>query len=81
MNGNDTLLGGDGNDNQIGGSGIDLLYGEEGDDSLNGGGSIDQFNGGEGVNVLISPDAGEFDDNSLVIQTSVLQALALLNGF
>ncbi|MDA0809743.1 MAG: M36 family metallopeptidase, partial [Planctomycetota bacterium] len=79
--GDDTILGGNGNDNQIGGAGIDSLYGEEGDDSLNGGGSIDQFNGGEGVDVLISADAGEVDDNNLLIETSVLQALALLNGF
>lgn len=81
MNGADTLLGGDGNDNQLGGSGVDSLYGEEGDDSLNGGGSIDQFNGGEGVDVLISADAGEVDDNNLAIELSVLEALALLNGF
>ncbi|NQV24715.1 MAG: hypothetical protein HQ518_10130, partial [Rhodopirellula sp.] len=81
MDGNDTLLGGNGADNQIGGLGVDSLYGEEGDDSLNGGGSIDQFNGGEGTDVLISPDAGEVDNNNLLIQTSVLQALALLNGF
>ena len=81
MSGADTLLGGDGNDNQIGGSGIDSLYGEEGDDSLMGGGSIDQFNGGEGIDVLVSPDAGEFDDNNLAIETSVMEALALLNGF
>ena len=79
--GDDTILGGNGNDNQIGGAGIDSLYGEEGDDSLNGGGSIDQFNGGEGVDVLISADAGEVDNNNLLIETSVLQALALLNGF
>jgi Ca2+-binding RTX toxin-like protein len=79
--GNDTLLGGNGADNQIGGSGVDSLFGEEGDDSLNGGGSTDQFQGGEGVNVLISPDAGEVDDDSLVIATSVTDALALLNGF
>lgn len=81
MSGADTLLGGDGNDNQIGGAGVDSLYGEEGDDSLNGGSSTDQFNGGEGVDVLISPDAGEFDDNNLAIEASVMQALALLNGF
>ncbi len=81
MSGADTLLGGNGNDNQLGGAGVDSLYGEEGDDSLNGGSSTDQFNGGEGVDVLISPDAGEFDNNNLLIQTSVLQALALLNGF
>ncbi len=79
--GNDTILGGNGADNQIGGSGIDSLYGEEGDDSLNGGGSIDQFNGGEGIDVLISSDAGEVDNNNLLIETSVLEALALLNGF
>lgn len=79
--GADTLLGGDGADNQIGGSGIDSLYGEEGDDSLNGGGSMDQFNGGEGIDVLISADTGEVDDNNLAIQLSVLDALALLNGF
>lgn len=81
MSGDDTLLGGDGNDNQLGGSGLDSLYGENGDDSLNGGGSTDQFNGGEGADVLVTPDAGEFDDNSLVIETSVLEALELLNGF
>ena len=81
MSGDDTLLGGDGNDNQLGGSGIDSLYGQEGDDSLNGGGSIDQFNGGEGVDVLVSPDAGEVDNNNLAIELSVMQALALLNGF
>jgi Ca2+-binding RTX toxin-like protein len=81
MSGADTLLGGNGADNQIGGAGIDSLYGEEGDDSLNGGGSTDQFNGGEGADVLISPDAGEVDNNKLVIETSVMQALALLNGF
>ena len=81
MSGTDTLLGGNGADNQIGGAGIDSLYGEEGDDSLNGGGSTDQFNGGEGADVLISPDAGEVDNNKLVIETSVMQALALLNGF
>ena len=81
MSGADTLLGGDGNDNQIGGSGIDSLYGEEGDDSLMGGGSIDQFNGGEGIDVLTSPDAGEVDNNNLAIETSVMEALALLNGF
>ena len=81
MSGDDTLLGGDGNDNQLGGSGVDSLYGEEGDDSLNGGGSIDQFNGGEGADVLVSPDAGEVDNNNLLIQVSVLEALALLNGF
>ena len=79
--GNDTLLGGNGADNQIGGSGVDSLYGEEGDDSLNGGGSTDQFNGGEGIDVLISADAGEVDNNNLLIETSVLEALALLNGF
>lgn len=79
--GNDTLLGGDGNDNQIGGSGVDSLYGEEGDDSLNGGSSTDQFNGGEGNDVLISADAGEVDDPNLAIEMSVLDALALLNGF
>ncbi|MGZ0172770.1 MAG: beta strand repeat-containing protein [Planctomycetales bacterium] len=81
MSGADTLLGGNGADNQIGGSGIDTLYGEEGDDSLNGGGSIDQFNGGEGADSLISPDTGEVDNNGLAIETSVMQALALLNGF
>ena len=81
MSGADTLLGGDGADNQIGGGGVDSLYGEEGDDSLNGGSSIDQFNGGEGVDVLVSPDAGEVDDNSLAIEASVMEALALLNGF
>lgn len=81
MSGDDTLLGGDGNDNQLGGSGVDSLYGENGDDSLNGGGSTDQFNGGEGADVLVTPDAGEFDDNNLAIETSVLEALELLNGF
>jgi Ca2+-binding RTX toxin-like protein len=81
MSGADTLLGGNGNDNQLGGAGIDSLYGEEGDDSLNGGSSIDQFNGGEGVDVLVDPDAGEVDNNSLAIEVSVMQALALLNGF
>jgi len=81
MSGADTLLGGNGADNQIGGSGIDTLYGEEGDDSLNGGGSIDQFNGGEGADSLISPDTGEVDNNGLAIETSVMEALALLNGF
>lgn len=79
--GDDTILGGNGADNQIGGSGIDSLYGEEGDDSLNGGGSPDQFNGGEGIDVLISADAGEVDNNLLLIEQSVLDALALLNGF
>ena len=81
MSGADTLLGGDGNDNAIGGSGIDSLYGEQGDDTLNGGGSIDQFNGGEGIDILATPDVGEFDDNALAIETSVLAALATLNGF
>ena len=79
--GNDTLLGGNGADNQIGGSGVDSLYGEEGDDSLNGGGSTDQFNGGEGIDVLISGNVNEFDDNNLLIEKSVTDALALLNGF
>ncbi len=65
----------------IGGSGVDSLYGEEGDDSLNGGGSTDQFNGGEGIDILISGNVNEFDDNNLLIETSVLEALALLNGF
>jgi Ca2+-binding RTX toxin-like protein len=81
MSGADTLFGGNGNDNQLGGAGIDSLYGEEGDDSLNGGSSTDQFNGGEGVDVLVDPDAGEVDNNSLAIEVSVMQALALLNGF
>lgn len=79
--GSDTLLGGDGGDNQIGGSGIDSLYGEEGDDSLNGGGSTDQFNGGEGVDILIAQGSGEFDDSTLGIEVSVLEALSRLNGF
>lgn len=81
MSGADTLLGGNGADNQLGGAGIDSLYGEEGDDSLNGGSSTDQFNGGEGTDVLVSPDAGEVDNNNLAIETSVMEALALLNGF
>jgi hypothetical protein len=46
-----------------------------------GGGSTDQFNGGEGIDVLTSPDAGEVDNNGLAIETSVMEALALLNGF
>lgn len=79
--GADTILGGNGADNQIGGSGVDSLYGQEGDDSLNGGGSTDQFNGGEGIDVLISGNVNEVDDNNLLIETSVLEALALLNGF
>lgn len=81
MSGADTLLGGNGADNQNGGSGIDSLYGGEGDDSLNGAGSTDQFNGGEGADVLVSLDAGEADNNNLTIQTSVLEALEMLNGF
>ena len=81
MSGADTLLGGNGADNQIGGAGVDSLYGEEGDDSLNGGSSTDQFNGGEGADVLVSPDAGEVDNNNLAISASVFEALALLNGF
>lgn len=48
---------------------------------LNGGGSIDQFNGGEGVDVLVSPDPGEVDNNNLAVSASVLEALDLLNGF
>ena len=81
MSGRDTILGGDGNDTLIGGGGVDRIYGQDGVDNLRGNGSIDRFNSGEGGQTPQDLQAGEIDDQNLAIQSSVLEALALLNGF
>lgn len=81
MSGRDTLIGGDGNDTLIGGGGVDRIYGQDGADNLRGNGSTDRFNSGEGGLAPQDLEAGEVDDQNLAIQTSVIQALALLNGF
>ena len=79
--GDDTLLGGDGNDSLGGGPGADVMFGEDGDDTMRGDSSFDLFNGGQGLDTLEDPDSGEADNASLTIDTSVLLALAVLNGF
>jgi Ca2+-binding RTX toxin-like protein len=79
--GNDTLLGGDGHDSLVGGPGADVMFGEDGDDTMGGDSGFDLFNGGQGLDTLDNPDSGEVDDASLAIDTSVLLALATLNGF
>lgn len=77
----DVFIGGDGNDLLIAGGGRDSVYGGEGDDTLRGNGSFDRFNSGEGSDQLPDLSSGEFDDLSLAISASVLQALAELDTF
>jgi hypothetical protein len=48
---------------------------------MGGDSGFDLFNGGQGLDTLDNPDSGEVDDASLAIDTSVLLALATLNGF
>ena len=78
----DTIIGGDGNDLLFAGGGRDSVYGGEGDDTIRGNGSSDRFNSGEGDNDVIADLAGvEFDDLTLAISSSVLDALAELDTF
>jgi len=78
----DTILGGDGNDLLIAGGGRDSVYGGDGDDTLRGNGSSDRFNSGEGDDDRIADLAGvEFDDLTLAISNTVLNALAELDSF
>ena len=81
MSGRDTLLGSDGNDTLIGGGSVDQIFGGDGADTLRGNGSTDKFNSGEGGQAPQDLEAGETDDQNLMVQMSVLQALAELNGF
>lgn len=81
MSGRDTLIGGNGNDTLLGGGGSDQIFGGEGSDVLRGNGSTDRFNSGEAGQTPKDLDAGETDDMNLVIQASVLQALAALDNF
>lgn len=81
MSGRDTLLGSDGNDALIGGGGVDQIFGGDGTDTLRGNGSTDKFNSGQGGQTPEDLTVGEFDDQNLMVQMSVLQALASLNGF
>jgi Ca2+-binding RTX toxin-like protein len=81
MSGRDTLIGNDGNDTLIGGGSVDQLFGGDGTDTLRGNGSTDKFNSGEGGQAPQDLAVGELDDQNLMVQMSVLQALAELNGF
>jgi len=81
MSGRDTLLGSDGDDTLIGGGSVDQIFGGDGADTLRGNGSTDKFNSGEGGQAPQDLEAGETDDQNLMVQMSVLQALAELNGF
>ena len=81
MGGRDTILGGDGKDTLLGGGSADFIYGGNGTDTLRGNSGTDRFNSGEGGQTPKDLAAGETDDQNLTIQTSVLQALAELNGF
>jgi Ca2+-binding RTX toxin-like protein len=83
MSGQDTIIGSDGDDSLFGGGSNDMIFGGNGTDVLRGNAGTDRFNSGEGGQAPkdLNVTAGEIDDARLVIPTSVLQALAELNGF